>query len=78
MVSNMKSQSSFWNAQLFEADERHALLIVNQSLNTSNSHLPYVLKDLEAAKNFADRHDFTSITVLKDKDATKENVEKSF
>jgi hypothetical protein len=54
-----------------EADERHALII---GYSLGKPPLPTVLKSADVVEAFARRYNFTSVTVLKDKQATPKAV----
>ncbi len=61
---------------LFEADERHALIIGN---GDGEDYLgPIVKEDVAIVEEFTNRHNFTSVTTLFDSNATSGRVEDFF
>jgi hypothetical protein len=67
---------SFESFNLCEADERHALIIV---YSFGGKKLPPdFIERADVVEGFAKKYNFTDVTVLKDKQATKTAVEEFF
>ena len=53
------------------AEQRHALIIAN---SLGHIPLPYVYDDATVVENFAKMHNFNSITILRDEEATSDAI----
>ena len=58
-------------SSLFEADERHALII---GYSIGERSLPKVKDDVKVVEDFTSRNNFDSIKVLQDSEATSEAI----
>ncbi len=67
---------SLVSSELCEVRERHALIIANSQGKPTLP--PDFIKRAEVVEEFTKKYNFTDVTVLKDKQATKKAIEEFF